>query len=131
MVHVAPSTPYRTHFASFLAKKHRLAADSWVADDTHVRDVYAPLVELIRREVRPEHQALYPAPVWKLSDRVGRLARNILLSEFLVREWAEHFVGKSEAEIDAIAKSFAFSNCLHRDGLNKILTDNATLVAGK
>ena len=131
MVHVSRSTPYMTLFASFLAKKHRLALDAWGADDTHVRDVYAPLVELIRREVRPEHQALYPAPVWKLTDRVGRLARNILVSEFLVREWAEHFVGKSEAEIDAIAQSFAFSNCLHREGLNKVLTDNASLVAGQ
>ena len=128
MVHVSRSTPYMTLFSSFLAKKHRLALDAWGADDTHVRDVYAPLVELIRREVRPEHQALYPAPVWKLTDRVGRLARNILVSEFLVREWAEHFVGKSEAEIDEIARSFAFENCLHRDSLNKILTDNATLV---
>ena len=129
MVHVSRSTPYMTLFASFLAKKHRLALDAWGADDTHVRDVYAPLVELIRREVRPEHQALYPAPVWKLADRVGRLARNILVSEFLVREWAEHFVGKSEAEIDEIARSFAFENCVHREGLNKVLTDNASLVA--
>ena len=58
-----------------------------------------------------------------------RSARNILVSEFLVREWAEHFVGKSEAEIDEIARSFAFENCLHREGLNKVLTDNASLVA--
>ena len=129
MVHVSRSTPYMTLFASFLAKKHRLALDAWGADDTHVRDVYAPLIDLIRREVRPEHQALYPAPVWKLTDRVGRLARNILVSEFLVREWAEHFVGKSEAEIDEIARSFAFENCVHREGLNKVLTDNASLVA--
>ena len=95
-----------------------------------MRATYEPLVNLIKNEIKPEHQQLYPAPVWKLTDRIGRLARNILVSEFLVREWAEHFAGKSEAEIDAIAKSFAFENCLHREGLNKVLTDNATLVAG-
>ena len=131
MVYVAPETPYRTLFKDFLAKKHRLAIDAWGADDSAVRPIYTPLIGLIKQEVKPEHQDLYPAPVWKLSDRVGRLARNILVSEFLVKEWAEHFRGKSEQEIDEIAKSFAFSNCLHRDGLNKILTDNATLVAGK
>ena len=131
MVYVSRETPYMTLFKDFLAKKHRLAIDAWGADDSQVRHIYEPLIDLIKKEVRPEHQALYPAPVWKLSDRIGRLARNILVSEFLVKEWAEHFRGKSEQEIDEIAKSFAFSNCLHRDGLNKILTDNATLVAGK
>ena len=131
MVYVSRETPYMTLFRDFLAKKHRLAIDAWGADESHVRPAYQPLIDLVKREIKPEHQSLYPAPVWKLSDRIGRLARNILVSEFLVREWAEHFVGKSEAEIDAIAKSFAFENCLHRDGLNKVLTDNATLVAGK
>ena len=29
------------------------------------------------------------------------------------------------AEIDALAQSFHFDHCLHRDLLNKILTDNA------
>jgi hypothetical protein len=130
MVHVSRDTPYMTLFKDFLAKKHRLAIDAWGADDTAVRHVYDPLIALIRQEVKPEHQELYPAPVWKLSDRIGRLSRNILVSEFLVREWAEHFTGKSEQELDEIAQSFAFKNCLHRDGLNKVLTDNASLVAG-
>ena len=131
MVYVSRETPYMTLFKDFLAKKHRLAIDAWGADDSQIRHVYEPLTELIRNEIRPEHQPLYPAPVWKLTDRIGRLARNILVSEFLVKEWAEHFRGKSEAEIDEIAKSFTFAHCLHRDGLNKILTDNATLVAGQ
>ncbi len=131
MVYVAPETPYRTLFKDFLAKKHRLAVDAWGADDSQVRDIFDPLLKLIEKEIKPEHRDLYPAPVWKWSDRVGRLARIILVSEFLVREWAEHFVGKSEEEIVEIAKSFAFENCLHRDGLNKILTENATLVAGQ
>ena len=129
MVHVARDTAYMTLFKDFLAKKHRLAIDAWGADDSKVRHVYQPLVDLIQQDVKPEHQSLYPAPVWKLTDRIGRLSRNILVSEFLVKEWAEHFKGKSEAEIDEIAKSFSFEYCLHRDGLNKILTDNATLVA--
>ena len=130
-MHVSRETPYMVLFRDFLAKKHRLAIDAWGADTSAVQGVYQSLIDLVKQEVKPEHQSLYPAPVWKLTDRIGRLARNILVSEFLVREWAEHFAGKSEAEIDAIAQSFAFSNCLHREGLNKVLTDNATLVAGK
>ncbi len=129
MVHVSRETTYMTLFKDFLAKKHRLAIDAWGADDSQIRHIYQPLIDLIKQEVSPEHQNLYPAPVWKLQDRVGRLSRNILVSEFLVKEWAEHFRGKSTEEIDEIAKSFSFDKCLHRDGLNKILTENASSVA--
>lgn len=115
-------------FKDFLAKKHRLATDAWGADDSAVRSAYQPLIELITKEVGDQYRQIYPAPVWKFTDRVGRLSRNILVAEFLVKEWADHFVGKSEAEIDAIAASFKFENCLKRDGLNAILTANAKLV---
>lgn len=128
MVHTSLETPYMTLFKDFLAKKHRLAVDAWGADASAVEHIYSPLVNLIKQEIPEENQKLYPFPVWKLSDRVGRLARIILISEYLVKEWAEHFRGKSEAEIDEIAKSFAFENCHQRDSLNKILSDNATLV---
>lgn len=131
MVHVSRETPYMQLFKDFLAKKHRLAVDAWGADDSAVRHVYDPLQALIMQEVPERFRNLYPHPVWKLSDRIGRLARNILLSEFLVREWADHFRGKDEQELDTIARSFAFENCLHRDSLNKILTDNANLVASQ
>ncbi|KAI0310595.1 glycoside hydrolase [Amylostereum chailletii] len=131
MVHVSRESPYMTLFKDFLAKKHRLAVDAWGADTSQVQHVYQPLIDLIQKEIPTENQNLYPWPVWKMSDRVGRLARITLLSEFLVKEWADHFKGKSEAELDAIAKSFSFENCLHRDSLNKILTDNASLVKGQ
>lgn len=42
-----------------------------------------------------------------------------------MNEWAEHFRGKSEEEIDAIAKSFSFENSLKRDGLNQVLMEHA------
>ncbi|EPQ53140.1 glycoside hydrolase [Gloeophyllum trabeum ATCC 11539] len=128
MVYVSRETPYMQLFKDFLAKKHRLAIDAWGADDTHVRNVYQPLIDHLKREVKPEHQNLYPFPVWKLEDRVGRLARCILVAEYLVKEWAEHFRGMDEKELDKVAKSFAFENCLQREGLNRILTENATLV---
>ena len=130
MVYVSQETKYITLFKDFLAKKHRLAVDAWGADVSSVKHIYQPLIDLITSEIPPENQVLYPAPVWKLSDRVGRLSRCILLAEFLVKEWAEHFRGMSEAELDEIAQSFKFENCVHRDGLNKILTDNAAKVAG-
>lgn len=129
MVHVNLDTPYMSLFKDFLAKKHRMAVDSWGADDTQVRHIYQPIIDHINTEIKPEHRNIYPFPVWKLHDRVNRLTRGLLMSEFLVPEWAEHFRGKSEEEIVELAKSFAFSNCNLREGLNKVLSDNATLVA--
>ena len=126
MVHVSHSTPYMQLFREHLYKKYRLAVDAWGADDRFVRDVYNPLLDLIRKEVpNEEHQRLYPYPIWTLPRRVEVLARNILVGEYMVKEWAEHFRGKTEEEIDAIARSFHFDNCLHRDLLNKVLTANA------
>jgi hypothetical protein len=129
MVHVKLDSPYMSLFKDFLAKKQRLAIDSWGADDAAIRQIYQPIVDHIKEEVKPEHQNLYPHPVWKLQDRINRLTRAILLSEFLVKEWAEHFRGKDETELDELARSFAFDSCNLRDGLNKVLSDNASLVA--
>lgn len=129
MVYVSQETPYMTLLKDFLAKKHRLAVDAWGADTSHVQKIYQPLIDHIKKEIPQENQDLYPFPVWKLSDRVGRLSRSILVTEYLVKEWAEHFIGKSEAELDEIAKSFKFENCMHRDELNKILMKYAELVA--
>jgi len=128
MVYVDLETPYMTLFESFLAKKHRLAVDAWGADDSAVKSVYQPLLDHVVEEIPEKFRDLYPAPVWRLSDRITRLARNILISEFLVKEWAEHFVGKSVEELDAIAASFKFEACHKREGLNKILTDSAKAV---
>jgi hypothetical protein len=66
-----------------------------------------------------------------MSARVARLARGLLVAEYMVQEWAEHFRGKSKEELDLIAGSFKFENCLHRDELNKIMQENAGLVVAK
>lgn len=121
MVYTPTSTPYRTLFADFLAKKHRLAVDAWGADSTAVDHVYAPLVEHVAAEVPEKYQDVYPSPFWSMQTRVERLARVILLSEYLVQEWADHFVGKTEAEIIELAGSFKFESCVQREELNKIL----------
>ena len=42
----------------------------------------------------------------------------------MIDEWAEYFRGKTEEELDALAASFRFENCMKRDTLNSILTSN-------
>lgn len=47
------------------------------------------------------------------------------MAEYLIDEWAEHFVGKTFEEIDEIAMSFSFENSEKREGLNKVLMEYA------
>ena len=128
MVHVSLDTKYMKLFEKFLAKKHRLAIDAWGADDAQVKHIYKPLIDHIAEEIPEENRALYPT-LWKFTDRVTRLSRNILVSEYMIKEWADHFVGLSEEEIVEVAQSFRFENCLQREGLNKVLSANAPKVA--
>jgi hypothetical protein len=115
-------------FGPFLERKHWLAVDAWGKDDSRVKHLYAPIVEHIRQSVKDEsHLKLYP-PLWGVEERVTRVARTMLVAEYLVKEWAEHFQGLDEAEIEELAKSFSFDNCLKREGLNKALRANAGLV---
>ncbi|KAH6902672.1 endo-1,4-beta-glucanase [Coprinopsis sp. MPI-PUGE-AT-0042] len=130
MVHTSLETKYMTLFKDFLAKKHRLATDAWGADDSQVKHVFQPLIDHVMAEVPEENRNIYPAPVWKVTDRITRLSRNILVAEYLVKEWAQHFVGLSEAEIDEVAASFKFENCLKREGLNKVLQASAPEAIG-
>lgn len=127
MVHVSSSTPYMQLFSAFLQKKYRLAVDPWGADDKFVKHVYDPIINMIRDAVPNEQdRRLYPHPVWTLESRVARLSRCTLVSEFLVMEWADHFKGLDETNLNELAQSFKFENCVKREGLNQVLQDHAT-----
>ena len=129
MVYVSGATPYMQLFAPFLAKKYKLAVDTWGADDSHVRHIYEPLIKLIEENVPDESQRqLYPYPVWTVKGRVERISRNMLVAEYMVKQWAEHFRGMEEEQLDELAQSFKFENCLKREGLNKVLTEYAERV---
>ncbi len=126
MVYVSRETPYMTHFAHLLERKYHLAVDSWGADDKSVKHAFDPLVELINTEVPvEEHRQLYPFPTWRVQKRVARLARATVFADFMVKQWAEHFAGMDYGQLDELAQSFKFENCLTRDGLNKVLSDDA------
>ena len=47
----------------------------------------------------------------------------MLLAEYLVQEWADHFVGLSFEELDALAASFKLENCVQREESNKTLVE--------
>ena len=129
MTHVNLQTPYMKLFENFLAKKYRLAVDAWGSNDALVDHVADPYVEWMKSNVpNPEHQKMYPN-LWGFKDRIARINRNILMAEYMVMEWAEHFVGKSESELDELAGSFKLENCDKREGLNKVLQEHHSVAS--
>lgn len=126
MVYVSPSSPYMQLIASFLAKKKGLNLDFWGCSDSKVTDVYDPFLRALR-EMVPEQlrDKKYPSPLWTFERQVERVVRECLLSEYMGYEMAELFRGKTEEELDDLAASFKFENCIVREELNLVLKDDA------
>ena len=128
MVHVGLETPYMKLFEKFHQKKYTLAVDSWGASFAGIQHIYSALENFIIEAVPDEaDRRLYPYPIWQFSDRVAKISRNIMLAEFLVKEWAEHFRGMGEKELDELAASFKFEHCGKRDGLNQVLMEHHSM----
>lgn len=129
MVHVSRSTPYMQLFKDFLRRKQRLAVDAWGKDDKYVKHIYQPIVDLVKQSVSDESKLkLYP-PIWSVDERVTRISRTILVAEFMVKEWADAFRGLGEAQLEELAASFSFENCVKREELNAVLRKHSPTAA--
>jgi endoglucanase len=117
VVYTAPDSPWMELLRPALDRKARLGADSWGGNDTGVRDIAGPIDALFTREF-PGADPVRPMG-WKWTAE--RLVRNILFAEALQPEFAECFRGISDTDIDALMASFAFRNCVVRDGLAAVL----------
>ena len=127
MVYVSPSSPYMQLIAPFLEKKKALDLDFWGCSDSKVAHIYEPFLAALK-EMVPKHlrDKKYPN-VWTFERQVERRVRECLLSEYMGWEMAELFSGKTEEELDELAGSFKFENCVLRDELNGILQTDARL----
>jgi hypothetical protein len=127
MVYVNPESPYMRLIQGFVEKKQKLGLDFWgVADKSGIdNEVYGPFISKLKQSI-PEHllKKKYPK-IWTFDRQVERAIREILVSEYLGHEMAELFAGKSEEELEELAASFALENCVTRDELNDILTQDA------
>lgn len=108
----------------YLERKRRLALDAWGRyPSDEVEAVINPLVEYIDRNLATSKDQ-YPTP-WFTERQITRLINNIWMSSCSSDEFAELFRGMSLEELEECAQSFAFENCLQRDGLNKALEAHA------
>lgn len=126
MVHTSPDSAWNKLIQPFLEKKRRLQLDSWGKyPSKEVEKVLGPLVAWIDK-VSPTAGAQYPTP-WDLQKHVDRAVLQTFLADSLQNEFAELFKGKTEAELEELARSFHFDKCVQREGLNRIMSDHAKI----
>jgi hypothetical protein len=126
MVHTNPDSKWNTLIQPFLEKKKRLQLDSWGKyPSEEVEAIINPLIEWIDK-VSPSAGKQYPTS-WNTGKHVDRAVLQTFLSDSLQMEFAELFRGKSQVELDELARSFHFDECVQREGLNKMMSDHAKL----
>ncbi|GGK99935.1 glycoside hydrolase family 5 protein [Mangrovihabitans endophyticus] len=112
LTHVRSDSAYLARFGGFVAKKDRLAADSWGSDRVGPAAVTVPFQEMMAREF----PSFDPYP-WGPTDWVRTLLNNVTIAQPLAHEYAELFRGLDDSELIALADSFALEQCAQRTPL--------------
>ncbi|ETN38863.1 uncharacterized protein HMPREF1541_06904 [Cyphellophora europaea CBS 101466] len=128
MVHTSPDSAYNKLIQPILEKKKQYQLDSWGKyPSKEVAEVVDPVISFIDR-VSPRATTIYPS-TWDTRKHVERVLLQMYLAESFTPDYAELFRGKSKEDLEELAKSFSLDQCVKRDGLNKIMSDHAAVVA--
>ena len=126
MVYTDPDSAWNRLLQPFLDKKRELQLDAWGKHPSpEAQAAVDPMVRWIDK-VAPGVKELYPTP-WATERQVLRATLQTLVARSFDAEFAELFRGKSEEELDELARSFAFERCLKREGLNRIMMEHAKM----
>ncbi|GAB7323952.1 hypothetical protein MBLNU13_g07367t2 [Cladosporium sp. NU13] len=125
MVYTNPDSAYMRLLKPFLDKKKRLGVDPWGRNDTNVKHIWEPILQHLKEEIPEQFQGKRYPFHWGLEKQINRVVRDMLMSELLTYEYASYFDNKTLEELDELGASFKLEKCLKRDGLNKILQDDA------
>ncbi|HEY2508709.1 MAG TPA: glycoside hydrolase family 5 protein [Streptosporangiaceae bacterium] len=120
VVSARSDSPYVQRIAAVLAKKERLATDSWGGDDRQIRYLLDPIEKLVAAEF--PNFSPYP---WGPRQWIGRIVREILLGEPMAEEFGNCFAGVSPAAAAELAESFAFAACQRNERLAGLLHEFA------
>lgn len=124
MVYTSPQSKWNRTIQPFLDKKKRYRLDAWgVYHSQEAEEALNPLVKWID-EICPQAKEAYPGP-WDTERHLLRAVMQTFLSEQFSNEFAELFRGMDFIELDELAHSFHFLECVQRESLNKILMAHA------
>lgn len=122
LTYVSTDSKWYQVFGDWLKKKKDLGLDSWGCDIKPEYEKYYKALGDHFRDNIPEkyYGALYP-PFMDIDTYISRVTREMLFSQYCQHEYADLFVGLDYDELDELAASFKFENCIKRDELNSIL----------
>lgn len=124
MICTSPDSPYNKLIGPMIQTKRRLQLDQWGKDPSEeIAAVIDPLLEWIDR-VAPHATKTYPQ-IWKTRRHVEAHVLQSFLANTFCDQFAELFKDKSEEELEELARSWSFDQCIKRDGLNEILSQHA------
>ena len=130
MVHTSPESQWNKLLQPFLEKKRHLQLDAWGKyPSPEAEAALKPLVAWIDK-VSPTAKEQYPTP-WATERHLLRATFQTFLANTFSLEFAELFKGKSMEELEALARSFHFEECVQRQGLNKAMSDHAKVSGTK
>ncbi|KAJ5263588.1 hypothetical protein N7478_011193 [Penicillium angulare] len=126
MIYTNPQSKWNQAIKPFLDKKRAVWIDKW--GHNHVPEAEAalkPLMEYIDR-VSPSAKETYPTS-WNTELHVTRNVLYTFLAASFSDEFASLFQGMEEKELEDLARSFHFEECVQREGLNQILKEHSKL----
>jgi hypothetical protein len=126
MIHTNPSSRYMKTVAPFLERKRALQLDAWGRyPSAESEAVIEPLVAWIDKAA-PTSKEQYPTP-WATERQITRIINQLWLATCVQDEFASLFKDMTLEDLEECAKSFAFENCLQREGLNRAMEDHASV----
>ncbi|KAL4886528.1 glycoside hydrolase superfamily [Aspergillus karnatakaensis] len=128
MLHLSPDSPWWSLLRPIITKKKSLVADC-AYGDSHLEPVFGPLHNWFEENVPEKYRTKYP-PQIPLRQQVTRATRDFVLSDYLVPEWADYFRGLGEKELDELAGSWKYGNCVRRGPLESVIGKYARMEAG-
>jgi hypothetical protein len=124
MIYTRPESRWNKTIQPFLKKKRDFWLDKWGRRPAAEPEAaLKPLVDWIDC-VSPTAKVTYPTP-WNTEMHVTRNVFNTFLASSFVDEFAALFEGMEEIELEELARSFHFDECVQRNGLNQILKEHA------
>ena len=118
LVKAKPDSPWLDRTVAVRDKKARLGVDMNDSDDLQIADIMRPLVD----RFAAEYPTFNPYP-FGVRTHIDRLVRGILLGEPLAAEFAASFANITDADVDAIASSWALANSDINIGVERIVRD--------
>jgi hypothetical protein len=127
MIYTNPESRWNKTIQPFLNRKRDFWLDKWGhRPAAEPEAALKPLVDWIDR-VSPSAKDTYPTS-WNTEMHVMRNVFHTFLAASFVDEFAALFEGMGETELEELARSFHFDECVQRNGLNRILTEHAQVI---